>query len=410
MSIENENKLFINKNCFLYNDDLINREFISEINYIKENFCGKIITEITDINSMDLDRMIVYIYGDIEDIFSKIKIHDRKEFYVIQNLSYNYEKIIENISLISFGEIPINVNNVGVFFRKLFNDDKYYFNSLSEQHQFQSLTESNKPGESYRKGIYITNVEEINNEFTFNLLRCSTNLDGPTDNFRSIDNEIIDKVNNISQYFFEQKTNLNHVLAQIYNNNIYNGKEKKAKIKSHSDKTKDMPRNALIAFCTFYQFNEINLKEIKNPKNDSYDLHYKNASILTRLHFKLKKNVDNNDLVKKFDVILYPNSVFVISLETNRLYTHEIVPSHLPINKLPTRLGYVIRCSKTKAIFKNSQTYVKYDQHIKLEEPSEKDITELKNNYFKENCFDKIVNYEKIYFSLNQGDYMKPNI
>lgn len=59
-----------------------------------------------------------------------------------------------------------------------------------------------------------------------------------------------------------------------------------------------------------------------------------------------------------FDITLYPNSVFVMSLDMNRLYTHEIIPSILPIDRIPTRMGYVIRCSKTNAIFKNEQTYI----------------------------------------------------
>jgi len=55
---------------------------------------------------------------------------------------------------------------------------------------------------------------------------------------------------------------------------------------------------------------------------------------------------------------LYPNSVFIMSLEMNRLYTHEISPSHLPMDLIPLRLGYVIRCSKTKAIYKDNKTYI----------------------------------------------------
>jgi hypothetical protein len=47
-----------------------------------------------------------------------------------------------------------------------------------------------------------------------------------------------------------------------------------------------------------------------------------------------------------------------MSLEMNRLYTHEISPSHLPMDLIPLRLGYVIRCSKTKAIYKDNKTYI----------------------------------------------------
>lgn len=85
-------------------------------------------------------------------------------------------------------------------------------------------------------------------------MRCSTNLDGPTENFRQTDIEIVNAVNGVRAKFFEDSASLNHVLAQTYHN-VKNdeGKSKKAKISRHSDKTKDMPDNGLLAFCTFYQ-------------------------------------------------------------------------------------------------------------------------------------------------------------
>jgi hypothetical protein len=96
----------------------------------------------------------------------------------------------------------------------------------------------------------------------------------------------------------------------------------------------------------------------------------------------------------------------------NRLYTHEIVPPHISIDKMPTRMGYVIRCSKTDAIFNcnNNQTYIMNDNKlIKLEKPTEDDIKKLKELYADENLTDKVVEYNNIYFSLNDGDYTKPN-
>ena len=405
--IAQENKLHLTKHILLCIENHIDKSHSDEINYIKENFCGRVITKVNDINSIDQDT-IIYVMEDIEQVLNNIE--NEKLFYVIKELSHNYDNVLEKINIINLGQVPINIHNVGVFFRNFF-DDKNYFDSLNEEHQFQTLTESNKPGISYRKGIYITKVKEHDDVIDFNLLRCSTNLDGPTDNFRDTDNEIINKVNGASQYFFEQRAELNHVLAQVYNNTKIDGKEKKAKITEHSDKTKDMPRNALIAFCTFYQFNQENLKEIKRHKDDPYNYYYKNASVLTILRFKLKKSEPN--LVKRFDVILYPGSVFIMSLSTNRLYTHEIVPSYLPIDKLPTRLGYVIRCSNTKAVFKNNQTYISYDNDgnnelVKMEEPTKETVKNLKDIYFKENSSDELINYGKIDFSLNKGDYIRP--
>ena len=72
-----------------------------------------------------------------------------------------------------------------------------------------------------------------------------------------------------------------------------------------------------------------------------------------------------------------------MSLNTNRLYTHESIPSTLPVDNIPTRLGYVIRCSTTKAVFKEGQTFVvNGDKHIKLEEATTENRKELKEKYY----------------------------
>lgn len=398
-----ENNLLSNKHILLCieNDTEV-------MDYLKQHFCGIVINDFVKLNQLNAPNLLVYIYGNIQQTLNQINNKDGKLFCVIEELSYNYDED-SIIRLVTLGEVPINVNNVGVFFRNFFSN-KNYFDCITKEHQFQSLTESNKPGISYRKGIYLTNVEQINDQVNFNLLRCSTNLDGPTDNFRENDHEIINKVNDISQYFFEQKANLNHVLAQVYNNTKYEGKDRKAKIKEHSDKTKDMPRNGLIAFCTFYHFDDVNLKEISRPENDNYDYCYKHATILTKLRFRLKNCVNDSRLLKQFDIILYPNSVFIMSLLMNRYYTHEIVPSKLSIDKLPTRLGYVIRCSKTEAVYKNNQTYIRdqnNDDWIQLQEPTVDQITELKDMYYKENTTADLIEYGQINFSLNKGDYIK---
>ena len=138
----------------------------------------------------------------------------------------------------------------------------------------------------------------------------------------------------------------------------------------------------------------------------------KSAECLTKMRFKLKAYVkDDTELVKQFDIILYPNSVFLISLWTNRLYTHEIVPNHLPYEKIPTRLEYVIRCSNREVIYNesNGRTYIiEYNMYRELVEPTLEDMYKLKELYFCENVYDKIMDYDNFYFSLNEGDYMKP--
>ena len=466
-----ENKLILNKHILIYHDVC---KIYNDISNLQFNFCGLVITDIKNdidkLNNID-NNTLLYLCGDISYINNNVNLDRFTNIHIIRELSYatellykynssihsNYfhEVLRVKYNLINVGEVPINIHNVGVLFKHFFNTNKDYFKSLSSEHAFQSLTESNKVGISYRKGLYITKVEVENDmrqasherdnisthmsnrnenssmnssilynsthSIKFNLLRCSTNFDGPTDNFRQTDNEIIDKVNNISKYFFEQKADLNHVLAQVYENTKYGGinqnKEVKATIKGHSDKTKDMPRNALIAFCTFYKnyqcnnFSSEELTKFKKSQDDIFDYVNKSTSVLTHLRFRLKNMVKDETLTKQFDVILYPNSVFLMSLNTNRLYTHEIVPSILPVDMIPTRLGYVIRCSTTKAIFKDNQTFIINDnEHIKLIEPTENSRKELKEKYYLENLTDNFVLYNDIYYSMNKGDYTMPNL
>lgn len=422
---DKENILLVNKHVLIYVDrQLTNLDLVynKELEYIKNNFCGVVFSVIESFNNFDCSSdVILYLCGDIEKNYNEIKNIENKLINVITELSYNYDHV--NCELINIGQVPINIYNVGIYFRNLFSLNKDYFNLISNEHNFQELTESNKPSTAFRTGIYLTKVDEINDEINFKLLRCSSNFSGPTDNFRDTDNEIINQINTISEPFFEEKAELNHVLAQIYENKIVDTGvkqvERKAKIKTHSDKTKDMPGNGLICFTTFYKnysngmFNDIESKCIKKSTNDFYDYCFKDVSILTKIRFRLKKMASDVKLKKIFDVTLYPNSAFIIPLSTNRLYTHEIIPSSLPIEKIPIRLGYVIRCSKTTAVFKDNEVYItENDDYIKLEEPDIKGVKELKkkNLYFKENITDSVIHYDKFYFSLNKGDYKKPII
>ena len=307
---------------------------------------------------------------------------------------------------------PQNIHNIGVFFPQFFDKSRDYYRSITSEHRFQSLTESNKTTNAFRKGIYLTRVEQDGNDIRFNLLRCSTNLNGPTDNFRDTDEYIISRLQDVAPTFFKYPVNFNHVLAQIYINSTCGDKQKKARIKRHSDKTKDMPRDALMAFCSFYEgfnngFND--LQGVKQSTSDPFDYCYKDTSVLTRLRFRLKEAAIDTGLEKQFDIVLYPNSVFIMSLKTNRLYTHEIVPSVLPVDKIPTRMGYVVRCSNTSAVHKNGRTYiVKNNKLIPLEPPTCQGIEELKHKYYRENTTIDQVTYDGFYFSLNNGDYTKP--
>lgn len=403
-----ENIIINNRNVLIH--DLGYRNDI--VDNFKPNFCGTVYDSVEAfVNDKKIGRVTVYYCGQVDkQFYNDIGNHKVDKVYFIEGCISNEAEIG---TYISWQEVPQNIHNVGVWFQKLFQSDKNYFKAVNTEHKFQTLTESNKPGHALRSGIYMTPVEERDGIY-FNLLRCSSNFDGPTDNYRETDHEIVNLVNERVRLCFQTPTTLNHTLAQIYHNIIdETGKTHKAKIREHSDKTKDMPLNGLIAFCTFYEefdgkdgFN--GLDKIKyDPIENDYT--YKNTSVLTRLRFRLKPDVTDDSYTKRFDIILLPNSVFVISLLTNRLYTHEIVPSGLEVQYLPTRMGYVIRCSNTQAVYRNGRTFlIREDEEIPLEEPTKDGIETLKGLYYKENSTAEMVTYDQIYFSVNKGDYLAP--
>ena len=392
-----ENNLILNKHTLIIINEQLENYDTTTIDYVTNNFAGIII------NNLDItyqENLLIYLTGNINVNLEKLQIFNN--IFIIKELSYNFDK---NDYCISIDNIPLNIHNVGIFFKQYFDINKNYFDLISEAHQFQLLKESDKPTNAYRTGIYITKVEELNDEIKFKLLRCSTNLNGSTDNFRDVDNEIINNVNKTAEYFFEEKTDLNHVLAQIYGNTKKNNKNKKAKIKAHSDKTKDMLKNGVMAFCSFYH----NHIETVNCDN-IYEYCCNHPILLTKIKFRLKNSVIDEKYKKMFDIILYPNSLLLIPLSTNRIYTHEIIPSGMPIENIPIRMGYVIRCSKTNSIYKNNKTYI-YDNNnnlIELEKPTIENIDNLKNLYYAENMTTDIIDYGIVNFSLNEGDYEKP--
>ena len=222
------------------------------------------------------------------------------------------------------GRVPVDVHGVGVYYRRFFALDEPYFGRVCAEHAFQSLTESNKPGTAHRTGVYLTRVERAGDALRFRLLRCSTNLAGPTENFRATDAHIVDAVEREAAFVFDAHAPLNHVLAQVYRNTAATPelKQSKAKISSHSDKTKDMPRDGVMAFCTFYD----RLDGLNPSKSDAYDYVHRGVSGLTRLRFRRKEGVVESagSPPAEFSLTLYPGSVFFMPLSTNRLYGHVV--------------------------------------------------------------------------------------
>ena len=287
-------------------------------------------------------------------------------------------------------EIP----DIGFYYPRLF--DKNYYTTFLKEHNPQPLSESNKDSVAYRKGVYITDVSD---DLKFHVLRCSSNLHGATENLTATDREIITLANQTAKKHYPDSADLNHVLAQVYYNHTINSRDRRAKIPAHSDKTEDMPRNGLIAFCTFYD----PIVESKKYHHTDTDVLYKKASALTSMKF-INKTSGKTTIIP-----LQPNSLLLIDLNTNRTHTHETIPPLLASSDVPTRLGYVIRCSDQKAKFSDGQTYLLHaDAYTPLLPPTTEKIKHLKELYLQENLETTTPDYGFIDFSLNQGDYLRP--
>jgi hypothetical protein len=375
------------------------------------DFCGAVIRVDKSAPSLpELSRKTVYLCGDLS-LTSDLNLKAAQRIFVVEELSHGRSEGSSGWSLVNLGRLPILVHGVGVYYRRFFEPGFDYFTRICQEHTFQSLTESNKPGKAHRTGIYLTPVEPDGDDLHFRLLRCSTNLSGPTENFRANDRHIVDALNQEAPFIFQNQAPLNHVLAQIYNNTpaAVEQKQTKATISAHADKTKDMPGNGIMVFCTFYN----QLDKLHPLSADAFDYGYKETSGLTRLRFRLKEpdtELAGIPLPQQFTVTLYPNSAFFMPLSTNRFYTHEIQPSALDAARLPTRLGYVVRCSNAEAVYKDGNAFLKKGETlVRLEPPTEEGIIDLRRLYAKENKTQSFVDYgDRFYFSMNEGDYLAP--
>ncbi|MGW2397448.1 hypothetical protein ACWCYY_12940 [Kitasatospora sp. NPDC001664] len=372
------------------------------------DFFGSVITpgELAS-GAADLAGRTVYLCGDVST-YAEHRLRPAARVFVVRELSHGHPGPWPVVGL---GRVPVRVHGAGVYYRRFFEPDAGHFGRIRAEHEFQSLTESTKPGTAHRSGIYLTPVTREGDALRFRLLRCSTNLSGPTETFRPTDTEIVDALNREAATVFRGHAPLNHVLAQVYHNTLATAerKQSKARISSHADKTKDMPADGVMAFCTFYQ----GLDRLQPLADDPFDLGVKRTSGLTRLDFRLKEPTagpDGTALPARFGVTLYPGSVFFMPLSTNRLYTHEIRPSTLDAGLLPTRLGYVVRCSDTEAVHRDGRTYLQREgRPVELEPATEEGMAELRRLYAEENRSTSPVDYgDKFLFSMNAGDYLAP--
>ncbi|KJY33032.1 hypothetical protein VR44_14665 [Streptomyces katrae] len=368
---------------------------------VREFFGAVITPEELASGAVDLAGRTVYLCGDLSGIGGR-QLDAADRVFVVRELSHGYRGGGggEPWTVVGVGRVPLRVHGAGVYYRRFFHPDAGHFGRIRAEHEFQSLTESTKPGTAHRSGIYLTPVTRDGDELHFRLLRCSTNLSGPTEGFGPTDKAIVDALNREAAAVFRNPAPLNHVLAQIYHNSRATAerKQSKARISAHADKTKDMPVNGIMAFCTFYD----GIEKLQPP----------NVSGLTSLRFRLKDTATGAALPPRFSVTLHPGSVFFMPLSTNRLYTHEIRPGALDADSLPTRLGYVVRCSNTEAVHKDGQTFLKRaGELVRLGRPTPEGMDHLRRLYAEENRTSSFIDYGgQFLFSMNTGDYVAPRI
>lgn len=397
------------------------------------HFCGQVINELPELWPLlqcEKPRQ-VYLAGHLSTQQLET-IESRAAVGVCILLVQDYVHLEDATSIppniLSASSIPVNVANFGVLFPRFF-EGTHHFEAVQQQHEFQTLTESNKQGTALRTGVYISNVHRAENGTSFQLLRCSSNLSGPTNNFKDIDHEILGATHAVLPFFFENAFPPNHVLAQVYHNRADGTRVRKASIKAHADKTRDMPPNAVIAFSTFYSpdlLDDVAAKDACNDKDylaqfdrraqgkhTSQSCATQQPSRLPRLRFALKDPEAHPDLAPHVDVTLYPNSLLVIPLATNRLYTHQIRPSPLgatQMDQMPTRLGYIMRCSECTGVHKNGCTYIADTKGVEhaLATPTDESMADMKRQYLQENRTEDVMVYPEDFTSMNGGDFMEP--
>ncbi|WP_437915384.1 hypothetical protein WME73_08650 [Sorangium sp. So ce302] len=179
---------------------------------LMDGFAGTVVTA-PSAGMPDLGGKAVYLCGDVSKA-TALDLSAASRVLVIREGSYNYPAGDLAWPVVGLGRMPIDVHGLGVYYRSFFDPEVNYVERIRGEHTFQSLTESTKPGTAHRTGIYLASVRKQQDALFFRLLRCSTNLSGPTDNFRSTDRHIVDALNQEAALVFSGAAPLNHVLDQ----------------------------------------------------------------------------------------------------------------------------------------------------------------------------------------------------
>lgn len=166
MKQSKENCLLLNKHFLLYDNFYESKE----LDYVKKNFCGIVF----NINDFNIDKcpsnILIYLCGNTEQYINLFKDYDTHITFVVKQLSINYDNVMK-FRLIDLGEVPINIYNVGLYFRDFLDPNKDYYKELLQNHVFQKLKHSNKPGIAFRKGLYLSNVVEKDNKLIFDIFK-----------------------------------------------------------------------------------------------------------------------------------------------------------------------------------------------------------------------------------------------
>ena len=142
-----------------------------------ESFCGEVhrLDELTE-TLPDLSQRTVFLYGNLSEIEGvRNQLAGASRVCVIRGAVtrqwIDSENRQQGWGVVDVGQVPMLVHGVGVYYRQFFCPNGDYFRRIQSEHEFQSLTESNKPGTAHRTGTYLTPVERLEDGYRFRLLR-----------------------------------------------------------------------------------------------------------------------------------------------------------------------------------------------------------------------------------------------
>lgn len=228
------------------------------------------------------------------------------------------------------------------------------FNELENSVEFENITYG-------RKG---TNIIDYKNNL-IPLVRTTTIYNNPSQKFKTIHYNIIDKIKKASNI---ENIEFNNALIEIYDSNY-------CKMKYHSDQSIDLHEESYICIFSCYD-NPIN-NRILNIKN------------------KITEEISNIELNN--------NSIVLFSVKTNSNYLHKIIlDKKEPNNKW---LGITFRLSKTYIYFNNELPYFyNKDKILRIANEDEKKyFYKLRGEENKDTNF----YYPEINYTISFGDTLQ---